>query len=91
MRNRLKEVLINPTWEQVIEREPLIAFSFYRSGRTNVLLDIADEIVERRDQGFLSPARDSGLPSVDGVRLDHADRLMWLWTLAALERCAWVS
>ena len=66
MRNRFKDVLINPTWEQVVEREPVIAFSFYLSGRVNVLLDLADEIIDNLDQGFSGPV-------VDGNRVDRAE------------------
>ncbi len=40
-------VLINPTWEQIVERDPLIAFSRYLSGRKNVLLAIAAEAKDR--------------------------------------------
>ncbi|TKB70289.1 MAG: hypothetical protein E8D52_04395 [Nitrospira sp.] len=52
MRERFKEPQINPTWEQVVEREPLMAFSFYLSGRVNVLLALKDEILGHLDQGF---------------------------------------
>ncbi len=52
MTKRPREVLINPTWEEMVEREPLLAFSFYLLGRVNVLLGIADEIVEHLDQGI---------------------------------------
>jgi hypothetical protein len=78
MRGCVKDVLINPTWDQVVEREPLIAFSFYLSGRTNVLLDIADEIIGNLDQAFSAAI-------VDGGRVDRAESLMWLWTLGAYE------
>lgn len=45
MARRNRETLFNPTWEEMVEREPLLAFSFYLSGRVNVLLDLGDEIV----------------------------------------------
>lgn len=78
MKSRNWEMLINPTWEQILEREPLIAFSFYLSGRINVLIAIADEIIENLDQGF------SGA-MLDGGRIERAESLMWLWTLGAYE------
>jgi hypothetical protein len=78
MRRRIKKVLINPTWEQVVERDPLIAFSFYLSGRKNILLGIADEIIENLDRGFSGSV-------VDGSRVGRAEALMWLWTLGAYE------
>jgi hypothetical protein len=73
-----KDVLINPTWEQTVEQDPTIAFSFYLSGRKNVLLAIADEITENLDQGFSGTV-------VDGSRVERAESLMWLWTLGAYE------
>jgi len=78
MRDRIKDVLINPTWEQVVEREPLIAFSHYLSGRTNVLLMLADEIIDNLDQGFSGAV-------VDGGRAARAEHLMWLWILGSYE------
>jgi hypothetical protein len=71
-------VLINPTWEQMVEREPLIAFSWYLSGRKNVLLNVAEEIIENLDRAFSGSV-------VDGGRLDRAESLLWLWTLGAYE------
>jgi hypothetical protein len=78
MRERFKEPLINPTWEQVVERDPLMSFSHYLSGRVHVLLALADEILEHLDQGF-SEAH------VDGGRVERAESLMWLWMLGAYE------
>jgi len=69
---------MNPTWEQTVERDPIIAFSFYLSGRKNVLLAIADEITENLDQAFSGTV-------LDGSRLERAESLMWLWTLGAYE------
>lgn len=78
MASRDWEVLIHPTWEQIVERDPLIAFSFYLSGRKNVLLAVADEIIENLDQGF------SG-STLDGSRIERAESLMWLWVFGAYE------
>ena len=78
MRDRFKNVLVNPTWEQIVERDPLISFSNYLSGRVQVLLAIADEITENLDGGFSGQI-------VDGGQVTRAESLMWLWTLGAYE------
>jgi|CXWL01.1.fsa_nt_gi hypothetical protein len=78
MRERPREPLIDPTWEQIVEREPLMAFSHYLSGRVNVLLALKDEILGHLDEGF-SALR------VDGGRVERAESLMWLWILGAYE------
>lgn len=78
MRDRFKQALINPTWEQIVERDPLMAYSHYLSGRVHVLLAIADEVVENLDAGFSAEC-------VDGGRLVRAESLMWLWILGAYE------
>jgi hypothetical protein len=72
------DVLINPTWEQVIERDPMVLFSWYLSGRKNVLLMIANEIIENLDEAFANNV-------VHGGKLDRAESLFWLWTLGAYE------
>jgi hypothetical protein len=73
-----KEPLFDPTWEEMVAREPLLAFSFYLSGRVNVLLGLADEIVDHLDEAFAGSV-------VDGGKLERASSLMWLWSLAAYE------
>jgi len=78
MRDRFEHVLLNPSWEQIVERDPLIAFSHYLCGRVHLLLAVADEIVENLDAGF------SG-ESIDGGHVERAESLMWLWTLGAYE------
>jgi len=79
MRKRInKECLINPTEDEILDREPLLAFSFYLSGRNNVLLSISDEIIENLDKGFLDTSIQTDL-------IGHASTLMWLWTLGAYE------
>ncbi|WP_199099496.1 hypothetical protein [Dyella sp. ASV21] len=78
MRDRFKNVLINPTWEQMVERDPFLAYSNYLSGRIHVLLDLSDEIILNLDQGFSAHV-------IDGGRLGRADSLMWLWILGAYE------
>ncbi|VVB90472.1 Uncharacterised protein [uncultured archaeon] len=56
----------------------MIAFSFYLSGRNNVLLSVSDEIIENLDKGFTNNPIDGGL-------IGHASTLMWFWTLGAYE------
>jgi len=46
------ECLVNPTKEEVLEREPLLAFSFYLSEKNNILLYLSDEIIKNLDKGF---------------------------------------
>ena len=75
---RFQQTLVNPTWAQIVEREPVVAFSHYLSGRVNVLCSFADEIIENLDKGF------SG-QSVDGERITRAESLMWFWLLGAYE------
>ena len=78
MRSRIQKVLVNPTSEQIVDRDPLMAFSLYLSGRTAVLLSIADEIIDHLDQSFSRPV-------VDGAGVERAESLMWLWILGAYE------
>lgn len=80
--DRLKVVLVNPTWEQSVEREPLIVFSYYLNSRVNALLRVGDEIIEHLDQGF---ANKDFISSVSSGRIEQAGTLMWLWTLGAYE------
>src|SRR5947209_4903818 len=62
----------------MVEQYPLIAFSFYLSGRTSVLLSIAAEIIDNLDQAFSGSV-------IDGDRVARAESLLWLWTLGAYE------
>lgn len=78
MRDHFKSVLVNPTWEQMVERDPLIAFSHFLSGRVQVLFAISDEVIENLDGGFSKQAIDYG-------RIIRAESLMWLWILGAYE------
>jgi hypothetical protein len=75
---RFKEPLINPTEEEMFTREPLMAFSFYLSGRNNVLLSLSDEIIDNLDKGLAGPI-------IKGDFVDRASTLLWLWTLGAYE------
>ena len=78
IKKHCKKLLLNPTEEKILTREPLIAFSFYLSGRNNVLLSISDEIIENLDKGFSTNP-------IQGGMIEHASTLMWLWTLGAYE------
>jgi hypothetical protein len=75
---RFEKCLINPTWDQMIERDPLLIFSLYLSGRVNVLFLVADEILENLDQAFSSEG-------LDMRYFERADALIWMWTLGAYE------
>lgn len=69
---------MNPTWEEMVERDPLISFSWYLSGRMACLLDLGDEVLENLDAAF----------SDDSVDIEHFGReemLMWFWVLGAYE------
>jgi hypothetical protein len=76
MRSLIRGMSVN-RWEQMVD-DPIIAFSFYLSGRKNVLLGLSDEIIENLDRGFSDAV-------VDGGRIERAESLMWLWTLGAYE------
>jgi hypothetical protein len=79
MTNRhFKECLENPTEVEMFTREPLMAFSFYLSGRNNCLIYLSVEIVENLDKGFTGATLKAGL-------IDRASTLLWLWTLGAYE------
>jgi hypothetical protein len=77
-RERFKECMINPTVEQSFERDPISFFSFYLSGKVNVLCAFAEEVIENLDRGFSSQSIDSG-------SVERAESLMWLWLLGAYE------
>ena len=55
-----------------------MAFSFYLSGRNNVLLCTSQEIVKFLDTGFSRSTIKAG-------PIDQASMLMWYWTLGAYE------
>lgn len=78
MIQRFKTVLINPTRDEELDREPLLAFSFYLRSRVLQLLSIAVEITEDLDKGF-------GTNPVDGARVGRASIMMWLWALGTYE------
>ncbi len=78
IKKHCKKLLLNPSEEEILAREPLMAFSFYLSGRNNVLLSISDEIIENLDKSFSTNP-------IQGGMIEHASTLMWLWTLGAYE------
>ncbi len=75
---RFKVSLVNPSSSEIELRDLLSNFSFYLSGRVNVLCMFAEEIIENLDTGF------SASP-VQGGRIERAESLMWLWVLGAYE------
>jgi hypothetical protein len=75
---RFNVCLQNPSQDEMDLRDPLSTFSFYLSGRVNVLCHFSDEIIEELEQGF----------SQADVQFEHiarAESLMWLWLLGAYE------
>jgi hypothetical protein len=80
LKARYETTLINPTWEQIVENDPIMAFSHYLSGRIAVLVRNADMILEHLDCGFADAPE-----FVDGDFVGRAESLMWLWTLGAYE------
>lgn len=78
MIQRFNTVLINPTQDERLAREPLLAFSFYLSSRVLQLLSIAVEVTDDLDKGF-------GTNPIDHARVGRASTMMWLWTLGAYE------
>ncbi len=77
-RERFQLCLLNPTEEQMVERYPLIAFSFYLFGRVNVLYAFGDEIIDNLDKGF-------SVECINSEWVVRAESLMWLWLLGAYE------
>lgn len=78
MIERFKTALLNPTLDEELDREPLLAFSFYLSSRVIQLLLTTVEILEDLDRGFRASP-------VDGTRIGRASTMMWFWTLGAYE------
>lgn len=72
------KILINPTWEEQVSREPLLAFSFVLSTRHNQLATVADEILDNLDKGISKEL-------IDGRYVTKAGISVWLWTLGAYE------
>jgi hypothetical protein len=70
--------LLNPTWEELVASDPLIAFSWYLSGRKNCVLKLGREILAELDDAFSGSV-------IDGGQLARAEMLMWFWTLGAYE------
>ena len=62
----------------MVERDPLLIFSMYLSGRVNVLVSTAEEILENLDCAFTAD-------SLDMQKFERADLLIWFWTLGAYE------
>ncbi|MEI7596797.1 MAG: hypothetical protein WCK02_13685 [Bacteroidota bacterium] len=78
MKNRKNiKCLVNPTRAEILEREPLITFSFYLSDKNNLLLSLSDEIVENLDKGFGE--------TINTKLIGDASSWTWFWTLGAYE------
>ncbi|NII28110.1 hypothetical protein HB364_23710 [Pseudoflavitalea sp. X16] len=77
-RHSLK-VLFNPTQEERLEREPLLAFSFYLSGKNNILLSLSDTIIEQLNEGFKDPR------NLNINLIGEASTSFWFWSLGAYE------
>lgn len=75
---RFKTCLLDPTEQQIFERDPVSFFSFYLSGRVNVLSAFADEVIENLERGFSAHR-------IDGESVVRAESLVWLWLLGAYE------
>jgi hypothetical protein len=73
------KVLFNPTQDQRLEREPLLAFSFYLSGKNNILLSLSDTIIEQLDEGF------SDRKNLNINLIGEASSSFWFWSLGAYE------
>lgn len=67
--------------DQQARATPLVAFSYYLSGRIDGLLRMGDEIVEELDR-FQKSTTDG---DVDLLALARAEFLLWLWILGAYE------
>jgi hypothetical protein len=78
MLERFQTVLVNPSEEDELKREPLLKFSFYLSSRVIQLLCLGEEIKGKLDAG-LSPN------FIDGRVLGNVGVLAWLWVLGAYE------
>lgn len=61
-----------------MERDPLISFSWYLSGRSACVLELGNEVIANLDAAFSEAV-------VDGGRFERAEMLMWFWTLGAYE------
>jgi hypothetical protein len=78
MLERFQTVLVNSSEAEVLEREPLLKFSFYLSSRVVQLLVLGEEIKGKLHAG-LSPDR------FDGQAVGNVGVLAWLWVLGAYE------
>ena len=64
--------------EEMVERDPLISFSWYLSGRVSCLRELGSEVLENLETACSGDV-------VDGGRFGRAGMLMWFWTLGAYE------
>ena len=78
MTGKRRKLLLNPTKDELLQEEPLLAFSFYLSCKNNILLETKDEIIECLDKGFQGERLNTGF-------IGHASVMMWYWSLGAYE------
>ena len=69
---------MGPTWEKMVGRDPLIAFSWYLSGRVWYVRKLGKEIIGELDAAYATNV-------LDDDHFSRADMLMWFWTLGAYE------
>ena len=76
--NTRMKCLFNPTEEEMIQREPLLRYSFFLSSKNNLLLNTIDTIKNKLDKGITKESINSDL-------VGDASILTWYWTLGAYE------
>lgn len=76
--NTRMKCLINSSEEEIIQREPLLKYSFYLSSKNNLLLNTIDTIRNKLDIGITDKYINSDL-------VGDASILTWFWTLGAYE------
>ncbi len=76
--NTRMECLINPTDDEMIQREPLLKYSFYLSSKNNLLLNTIDTIKVKLEKGITEKLINADLVA-------DASILTWFWTLGAYE------
>ncbi len=74
MIGRRLEPLVNATEEDRLIQEPFLKFSFYLSGRNNIVISLLDEIIDLLEKGFEPQDK-----------IDDASTKAWFWNLGAYE------
>jgi hypothetical protein len=76
--NKRDKPLVNPTWEEMVEKDPLIAFSWYLSGRVRCVVELGTEVLVNLDAAHVGDG-------LDGGSFARAEMMMWFWVLGAYE------